>query len=49
MMVTTVVVVTDLVVTGKAPLDCPPLTTVSAGTVTTAGLLLNSVTTARRR
>src|SRR5207245_7991604 len=46
MMVTTVVVVTDVVVTGKAPLDCPPLTTVSVGTVTTAGLLLNSVTTA---
>src|SRR5207245_5036181 len=46
MMVTTVVVVTDVVVTGKAPLDCPPLTTVSAGTVTTAGLLLNRVTTA---
>src|SRR5437773_9270911 len=46
MMVTTVVVVTDLVVTGKAPLDCPPLTTVSVGTVTTSGLLLNRVTTA---
>ena len=37
---------TAFVVTGNAPLDWPPNTTVSAGTVTTVGLLLNKVTTA---
>src|SRR5437867_3280980 len=46
MMVTTVGEVTAFVVTGNAPLDWPPNTTVSAGTVTTVGLLLNKVTTA---
>jgi len=46
MMVTTVGEVTAFVVTGNAPLDWPPDTTVSAGTVTIVGLLLNSVTTA---
>src|SRR5215211_2889228 len=43
--VTVVLAPTDEVVTGKAPLDWPPLTTVSDGTCTTAGLLLLSWTT----
>ena len=44
--VTVVVAVTDVVVTGNAPLDAPPFTTVSAGTATTPGLLLARKTTA---
>src|SRR5215216_3345977 len=44
--VTTVSAVTAEVVTGKFPDDCPPLTTTSLGTVTTAGLLLTSETRA---
>src|SRR5262245_20697016 len=44
--VTVVLALTLPVVTGNAPDDAPPFTTVSAGTVTTAGLLLVSVTTA---
>src|SRR5712692_1446647 len=46
MMVTTVGAVTAFVVTGNAPLDWPPNTTASAGTLTMVGWLLNSVTTA---
>jgi hypothetical protein len=38
--------VTAEVLTANAPLDAPPLTTVSAGTWTTAGLLLDSWTVA---
>ena len=44
--VAVVVVLTAEVVTANAPLDAPPLTTVSAGTRTTAGLLLDSWTVA---
>src|SRR3954447_488353 len=42
--VTVRVEVTADVLTGNAPLDAPPLTTVSAGTFTTAGLLVDSCT-----
>src|SRR5215813_5918529 len=45
-MVTGVVALTADVVTGNAPHAWPPLTTVSAGTATSAGLLLESLTTA---
>ena len=44
--VTVVVTLTAEVVTGNAPLDAPPFTTVSDGTWTTVGLLLDSATTA---
>jgi len=44
--VTVVATVTGDVVTGNAPLEAPPLTTVSAGTLETAVLLENSCTTA---
>jgi hypothetical protein len=37
---------TAVVVTGKAPLDAPPFTTISWGTLTTAGSLLESETVA---
>src|SRR4051812_43865563 len=42
--VTVRVVVTAVVATGNAPLDAPPLTTVSAGTCTTAGSLVDNRT-----
>src|SRR5262245_8291689 len=45
-MVTVVALLTAVVLTGNAPLDAPPLTTVSSGTCSTAGLLENSCTTA---
>jgi hypothetical protein len=44
--VTVVLALTAEVVTANAPLDAPPLTTVSAGTWTTAGSLLDSWTVA---
>jgi hypothetical protein len=44
--VTLVVVVTGDVATAKVPLDAPPLTTMSAGTLATAGLLEESCTPA---
>src|SRR4051794_6595499 len=44
LMVTVVLDVTRVVLTGKAALAAPPFTTVSLGTCTTAGLLVDSRT-----